>query len=250
MARWTAAKIELLYLDITRLVMSDPTLTPGKIARDAKLSSAWIVRDIGKPHWHVKNPIQLFRIESTLCRHPGWFPREVWGEDDQEGLKSYIFRRWVDPFSSPDFRNAALLWNVRESDAEFLQRFSVDPWVTVLDTRASRPEDYRVISYASAMKDRYGFDKKGVRLADNICPVYADFVSRDFGVVVSEPDRPHCKDVVYANDEMNYKVVFRNICFALPKANIVLSKLKIELWRAGRFEFNMPREEAERISFD
>lgn len=89
----TAAKIELLYLDIKRLVVADPTLTPARITKEAALSSEWIVRDFRKPHWHVKNPIQLFRLESALCRHPRWQPRTILGEDDQGSATSYIYRR-------------------------------------------------------------------------------------------------------------------------------------------------------------
>lgn len=241
MGRWTSAKIELLYLDIKKLVDADPGLTPKIIAEDAKLSSEWIVRDIRKPHWHVKNPIQLFRIETALCRHPRWQPRVILAEDSEESADSFVYRRWVDPFASADFRDDALLWSIRKSDTTFLERMIDDPWVTLVDTSTAKSSDYQVVSYSKEMRERYGFDKSGIRLGQNLCPVYSRFMARDYEKVATESDRPHCKDVVYANEAMGYRVVFRNISLACQTLGLVVSKLKIEHWQAGRFEFNAPR---------
>jgi len=44
-----AAQVDLLYLDIARLVRRDSSLTPAKVAALADLSSEWVVRDIRKP---------------------------------------------------------------------------------------------------------------------------------------------------------------------------------------------------------
>lgn len=236
----TTAQIELLYCDIKRLLEFDTTLTPSRVAKVAGLASQWIVRDIRKPHWFAKNATQLFRIEAALCQHPLWYPKRILGEEDRDGATSYVYRRWVDPVDTPEFREDFRLWETRPSDMSFIERMRDDPWVSLIDTSSVNPAEFRILSYASAMVEQFGFTKTGDLLGDHQNEAYAELTSKDFGDLV-KGGVPLCKDMVHINKSQNDRAVFRSIGFPCPKENLVVSKMKLEQWLPGRLKQSGPR---------
>ena len=231
-----AAKIELLYSDIKRFLAVERTLTPTRIAKMCGLASPWIVRDIRKPDWHVQNVAQLFRIEATLSKHPSWAPKNVLGEADRGYGESFIYRRWVDPYESPEFRKLALLWSVRRSDADFLDGIKHDPWVTILTTKGLAASEFRIEKYARSMNSRFALDKSGTRLSDYPSSTYRDLTVSDFQFV-NEGNEPLCKDVVHVNHALGYRSVFRSIAFPCHEEGKIISKMKMEMCRPGRLTF-------------
>lgn len=131
----------LLY-DIKRLLNRVPEMTPARLADIAGLSSDWTIRDIRKPDWYVKNIATLFRLERALCSHPAWQPKRVFGTKSMHSEDGFLFRRWVDPVSSPEFAADTLLWENRSSDAAFLDRMIDDPWCSFVDVSGEDPEKY------------------------------------------------------------------------------------------------------------
>lgn len=242
----TAAQIELLYCDIQRFLRLTPDLTPAKIASKAGLASAWIVRDIRKPNWHAKNAAQLFKIEDALSQHPSWFPKSILGEEDCRAEGSYVYRRWVAPDDSPDFREDYLRWTVRQSDKAFVDRMKNDPGVSILDVRKSDPKDFRFLTYATEISKNYAFDKNGKRLGDHASKAYAKLTAKDFGLVV-ETAQARCKDMVHINKPQNDRIVFRSIAFPCLDEGMIVSKMKLEYWVPGRLKFNAPRTETNRV---
>jgi hypothetical protein len=237
----TAAQIEPLYCDIQRLLEHDTSLTPARIAEAAGLSSQWIVRGIRKPNWHAKNATQLFRVEAALSKHPSWHPKRILGEEDRDSPTSYVYRRWVDPESAPEFHKDFLRWQNRQSDMSFIKTMRDDPWVSILDVSAPVPADYRFLDYADGIAAHFPFSKKGKRLGDHQSQAYADLTSKDFGDLV-KGGVPRCKDMVHINKSQNDRVVFRSIGFPCRDENLVVSKMKLEHWIPGRLKFNTPRD--------
>lgn len=242
----TAAQIELLYCDIQRVLRLTPELTPARIAAMAGLASPWIVRDIRKTDWHAKNAAQLFKIEEALSQLPSWFPKSILGEKDCGAEGSYVYRRWVAPDDSPEFREDFLHWTVRKSDQDFIDRMTGDPWVSVLDARDRDPKAYRLLTYATGISGNYALDKYGKRLGDNPDKAYAELTARDFGSVV-EGNFPRCKDMVRIDKRQNDRIVFRNIAFPCLDEGKIVSKMKLEYWVPGRLKFNAPRTEINRV---
>jgi hypothetical protein len=238
----TAAQIELLYCDIQRFLRLTPDLTPARIAAMAGLGSAWIVRDIRKPNWHAKNAAQLFKIEYALSRLPSWFPKTILGEEDCDAEGAYVYRRWVRPEESPEFREDFLHWTVRQSDRTFIDRMKCDPWVTILDVRNKEPTNYRIMTYASGISGQYAFNKAGKSLGEHPSPPYAEMTARDFGLVV-ETNQARCKDMVHFHTPRKDRVVFLNIAFPCLNEGKVVSKMKLEYWTRSPLGFNAPRSE-------
>lgn len=236
-----AARIELLYLDIQRLIQADRSLTPARVAELANLASPWIVRDIRKPGWFVKNTTHLFKIEAALSKHPGWAPKTILGEADRQAGGSFIYRRWVDPLTSPEFRDDALLWEQKTSDGAFLERFRDDPWTSILETRGLEASDYRIVQYAPGMIRRYGLNKTGRRLAEHPSPAYQDLTVSDFHEVQTTA-KPRCKDVVHINDTEGYRSIFRSIAFPCPAAGVIISRMKLAECRPGRLSFTTSKD--------
>ena len=231
--RQATAQVYLLYFDIQRLVRKDRSLTPARVAEIANLNSDWIVRDIRKPDWFVKNVAHLFQVEAALCSHPKWQPQIVYGQKMRQTDSSFVYRRWVNADGSPEFGIDVHRWRHRASDAEFIAMARTDPWVSLVDVRAERPEDYRVVSYASAMINRLGFNKTGGRLGDHPSKAYADLISSDFHKTVLS-NSPRCKDVVHLYDSFNDRIVFRNVTLPCLEQGLVVSKMHIEHWEPGR----------------
>ncbi|MBL6599479.1 MAG: hypothetical protein ISP41_11355 [Alphaproteobacteria bacterium] len=246
----TAAKVELLYGDIRRFLAVETELTPARIAEMCGLASPWIVRDIRKPDWHVQNTAQLFRIEAALSKHPSWAPKRVFGEADRGYDESYIYRRCVDPYESPEFRKLALLWDVCRSDSEFIDGLKQDPWVSVLTTRGLPAPEFRIEKYAVSMNERFALDKSGRRLGDHPSSAYRDLTVADFQYV-NESNEPLCKDVVHVNHALGYRSVFRSIAFPCHNEGRIISKMKLEMCRPGRLSFSdRPRsDEGERAAY-
>ena len=238
--RQTSARIELLYCDIQRLLARDPSLTPAMVAEAAGLGSDWIVQDIRKPGWHVKNAAHLFRIEEALYRHPLWAPKTVFGETYREHQGSHVYRRLVAPEESPEFREDFLRWTVRRSDSAFIQDMRDDPWISITDASPNDPADYRFKRYAGAMQGRFSFSKQGNRLGDHPSKAYAAIVSKDFGEAAKH-GQALCRDVVHINNPQNDRIVFRSIVFPCLEEKLILSKMKLEFWVPGRLRFNAPR---------
>lgn len=236
-----AAKIELLYSDIRRFLAIETTLTPSRVAEMCGLGSPWIVRDIRKPDWHVQNVAQLFRIEAALSKHPSWAPKRVLGEADRGYDESFIYRRWVDPYGAPEFREIALLWSVRRSDSDFIDRICQDPWVAILTTRGLTAPEFRIEKYAASMSSRFALDKSGTRLSDHPSSAYRDLTVSDFQFV-NEGNEPLCKDVVHENHALGYRSVFRSIAFPCYEEGKIISKMKMEMCRPGHLTFRGPTE--------
>jgi hypothetical protein len=231
--RVTAARVYLLYFDIWRVVLQDRSLTPRRVAAMAGLSSDWIVRDIRKKDWFVKNVAHLFDIEKVLCNHPLWQPKTVYGEMSRGTQASFVHRRWVDPFESLEFKAEVERWEKRGSDAAYINEKIDDPWVTILDVTADDPRDYVAISYAGAMTHQFGFSKAGRRLGDHPSPAYVEIATHDFHEVV-QTGEARCKDVVRLYDSREDRVIFRTIALPCLSEGKVVSKMKMEHWHPGR----------------
>jgi hypothetical protein len=242
----TAAQIELLYCDIQRVLRLTPELTPARIAAMAGLASPWIVRDIRKTDWHAKNAAQLFKIEEALSQLPSWFPKSILGEEDCGAEGSYVYRRWVAPDDSPEFREDFLHWTVRKSDQDFIDRMTGDPWVSVLDARDRDPKAYRFLTYADGISGKFAFNKNGKRLGDHASKAYAELTAKDFGLVAAT-GQARCKDMVHINRRQNDRIVFRSIAFPCLDEGKIVSKMKLEYWVPGRLKFNAPRTEVNRV---
>jgi hypothetical protein len=231
--RQATARVYLLHFDIWRVVRQDRSLTSRRVAEMVGLGSDWIVRDIRKPDWFVKNVEHLFRIEEVLCRHPLWQPKVIYGEKSRGTDASFVYRRWVDPYHSPEFHADVRRWERRRSDAEFIELARLDPWVTIIDVTARDPNDYKITHYATAMTEKFGFSKKGDRVADHPSPAYAEIVTNDFGdAVVSGEAR--CKDVVHLYESRKDRVIFRNVTLPCLAEGKLVSKMKLEHWEPGR----------------
>jgi hypothetical protein len=205
-----AAEVDLLYLDIGRLVRREPSLTPARIAKLANLSSEWVVRDIRKPDWFVKNVSHLFKIEAALSDHPNWHPKTVLGESYTVSSPISVFRRWVDPFEAPEFQEIALRWTTRTSDADFIDQAMADPWVSTIDVSSGDPLEYRVLKYTPEMISRHGFDKSGERLSQHVSAAYAKMTTGDFHRTVTGKT-PRSRDVVYSGKPVNDRVIYRGV---------------------------------------
>lgn len=240
-----AAHVDLLYQDIQRLVRSDPALSPARIAEMANLSSAWVVRDIRKPDWFVKNVAHLFKIEAALRDHPNWHPKKVFDEKEYVAPDSYVLRRLVDPFEAPEFRELAFRWSARSDDATFVEQTCSIPWVNVVDVSPSNPRNYKIIKYDSVMKNTSGIDKQGIRLGDHANKIYATMSCEFFEETVSA-NEPRCRDVVSFGESRVDHVIYRSIALPCLESNIVITKLSLgycsrslgKNWRRKNIEGN------------
>jgi hypothetical protein len=231
--RQTSAEVYLLYFDIQRLMQKDPSLTPARVAEMAGLNSDWIVRDIRKKDWFVKNVAHLFKVEAALSEHPEWQPKTTFGQRSRHFGRNLVYRRWVDPHDSPEFKQDVSRWHDRRSDAAFIAAARTDPWVTLVNVASRDPFDYRVASYASTMKNRLGFNKTGGRISDHPSEAYAEIIAGDFHDTVVN-DAPRCQDVVHLYESFNDRIVFRNVTLPCLDEDIVVSKMHIEHWEPGR----------------
>jgi hypothetical protein len=231
--RQTMARVYLLHFDIWRVVRQDRSLTSRRVAEMVGLGSDWIVRDIRKPEWFVKNVEHLFRIEEVLSKHPLWQPKVIFGEMCRGGEHSFVYRRWVDPYHSPEFQADVRRWRARRSDAEFIELAKQDPWVSIIDIAANDPYDYRVIHYAPAMIEKFGFSKNNTKISDHPSPAYAEILANDLrdAVVTGEA---RCKDVVHLYASRKDRVVFRNITLPCLSEGKLVSRMKLEHWEPGR----------------
>jgi hypothetical protein len=222
-----AAHVDLLYQDIQRVVRSDPTLSPARIAEMADLSSAWMVRDIRKPDWFVKNVAHLFKIETALREHPNWHPRKVLDEREYVEPGCFVLRRLVDPFEAPEFRELALRWQARRSDREFVEAARTDPWVNVVDVSEPKPQDFKIIHYGASMRAESGINKLGSRLGSHASSAYADMTCDYFGEAV-RANEARCRDVVYfAKSRMDH-VIYRGVALPCLDQAVVISKMSLE----------------------
>lgn len=227
-----AAQVDLLYLDIGRLVRRDESLTPGKIAEMANLSSVWVVRDIRKPDWFVKNVAQLFKIEAALSQHPDWHPKVILDEAYTSSPEITVYRRWVDPYEAPDFQELALRWNVRNSDQQFIEEARADPWVSTVDVSSGNPWHYRILEYTSEMSTQHNIDKSGKLLGTHPFPAYARMTVGDFHQTVMD-NAPRCRDVVYSGKPLTDRMIYRSLLLPCLDAGIVVSKLIMEYCNKG-----------------
>jgi hypothetical protein len=225
--RKMAAQVDLLYLDIARLVRRDSSLTPAKVAALADLSSEWVVRDIRKPDWFVKNVAQLFKIEAALSQHPDWHPKTILDEAYTSSPEITVYRRWVDPYETPDFQELALRWSVRRSDRQFIEEAKTDPWVSTVDVSSGDRWRYRILEYTLEMPKRHRFDKSGELLSAHPVPAYAKMTTGDFHQTVLD-NAPRCRDVVYSGNAKTYRVIYRSLLLPCLDERIVVSKMILE----------------------
>ena len=216
-----AAQVDLLYLDIGRLVRRDSSLTPSKIAEMANLSSVWVVRDIRKPDWFVKNVAQLFKIEAALSRHPDWHPKVILDEAYTSSPGVSVYRRWVEPQEAPEFRELALRWSVRRSDREFIEEATRDPWVSTVDVSSGNTRQFRILQYASEVPKRVGVDKTGELLGAHPSAAYGKMTTGDFHQTMLD-NTPRCRDVVYNNKAVTDRVIYRSLLLPCLDEGIVV----------------------------
>ena len=234
--RQTDARVFLLYFDIRRVVCQDRKLTPRRVAAMAGFSSDWIVRDIRKPGFFVKNVAHLFDIEESLRHHPKWQPKTVYGEKSRGNSTSFVYRRWVDPRESPEFKEDAMRWADRRSDAHFLDHAADDPWSSILDVTAEIPQDYRFETYAAAVTAKFGVSKKGTTLRAPPGDPYCEILSHDFHSSVGSGEA-RCKDVVQLFESNRNRVIFRNIALPCLSEGRLVTKTWLERWEPGRSPF-------------
>ena len=231
--RQTTSRVYLLHFDIWRVVRQDRSLTSRRVAEMVGLGSDWIVRDIRKPDWFVKNVEHLFQIEEVLCQHPLWQPKVVYGEMSRGTEASFVYRRWVDPYHSPEFQADAQRWAGRRTDAEFIEFAQRDPWVSIIDATADNPFDYRFTHYATAMTEKFGFSKNGNRVADHPSRAYAEILANDYQDAVFSGEA-RCRDVVHLYESRKDRVIFRNVTLPCLAEGKLVSKMKLEHWEPGR----------------
>jgi hypothetical protein len=222
-----AAQMDLLYQDIQRLVSADKSLTPARIADMAGLSSEWIVRDIRKPSWYVKNVAHLFKIEAALREHPNWHPKIVISEQEYAADDSFVLQRLVDPYEAPEFRDLALRWSARSSDREFVDAATTDPWVNLVDVSTSDPRDYRIIGYGEAMTEASGINKLGARLGVHASTAYSEMSCAYFQETAAT-GLARCRDVVYFAKSRIDHVIYRSVALPCLEENIIISKMSLE----------------------
>jgi hypothetical protein len=228
-----AAQVDLLYLDIARLVRRDSSLTPAKVAALADLSSEWVVRDIRKPDWFVKNVAQLFKIEAALSQHPDWHPKTILDEAYTSSPEITVYRRWVDPYETPDFQELALRWSVRRSDRQFIEEAKTDPWVSTVDVSSGDRWRYRILEYNSEIPRRYGVDKSGQILGAHPFSAYAEMTTGDFHQAAID-NGPRCRDVVYTSIATKDRGIYRSLLLPCLDEGIVVSRLVREYCTVGR----------------
>jgi hypothetical protein len=222
-----AAQVDLLYQDIERLIHRDGSLTPARVAEMVGLSSEWIVRNIRKPNWYVKNVAHLFKIERILSEHPNWHPKTIHEEKEYAGDESFVFRRLVDPYEAPEFRELALRWSARGSDKDFIKRAMTDPWVNIVDISADDPQEYQILHYGEAMSRASGINKTGARLGQHASKAYADMTCEYFHETVLA-NTPRCRDVVYFAKSRVDHVIYRGVALPCLDEKVVVSKMTLE----------------------